>query len=177
MVMPAQMEAIAEEQMQDRERTRQCDSLVTRAHSSDDSFWRRPISTVLKVEHSLVQWLVRDYHRRSLHRALKVAYTSFARLHPQWVASLFDRHFVYHHLLPMLVTASERGTPVTPEDVAERYAAQISCLPTSRARYCAEVMPAAAYFLHLVAAALEDARMTTPSLGIQFASHDLPVLS
>jgi len=38
-------------------------------------------------------------------------------------------------------------------------------------------MPAADSFLHLVAAALKDARMTTPMNGIQFASRDLPVLS
>jgi hypothetical protein len=135
------------------------------------------MSLLLKLEHSLVQWLAHDYHRRSLHSAVSVAYARFGRDYPQWVASLFDDHFVYHHLLPMLISAGEAGVPVTTEQVAARYAEQVSGHPASRDRLRAEVMPAADYFLHLVAAALEDARMTTPATGIQFAPRDLPVLS
>jgi len=124
-----------------------------------------------------MQWLARDYHRRSLRTAVTIAYASFGRHYPEWVASLFDDHFVYHHLLPILITAGEAGVPVITEQVAEQYADQVSDDPTSCDRFRAEVMPAADYFLHLVAAAMEDARMTTPAIGIQFASHDLPVLS
>jgi len=148
--------------------------------SSGDSVWTRPMSFVLKLEHNLVQWLARDYHRRSLHTAVTVAYASFGRAYPEWVASLFDDYFVYHHLLPMLIAAGEAGVPLTTEQVAEQYADQVSGLPTTRDRFRAAVMPAADYFLHLVAAALDDARMTTPtttSTVIQFASPDLPVLS
>jgi len=151
--------------------------MVTPAHLSGNSLWTRPMSIVLKLEQTLVQWLARDYHRRSLSSAVTVAYASFERHYPEWVASLFDHYFVFQHLLPMLISAGEAGVPVTTEQVAERYAAQVSGDPTSRDRFRAEVMPAADSFLHLVAAALKDARMTTPMNGIQFASRDLPVLS
>lgn len=145
-------------------------------HLLGDSVWTRPMSMVLKLEQTLVKWLARDYQRRSLRIAVTVAYASFGREYPQWVASLFDDYFVFHHLLPMLIIAGETGVPVTTEQVAEQYADQVSGSPASRERFCAEVMPAADYFLHLVAAALEEASMTTLTIGIQFASRDLPVL-
>ena len=119
--------------------------------------WSRPMSIVLRLEHALVQRLAQDYRRRSLTRAAAAAYADFAPHYPQWAAARFDRHFVRHHLLPMLA-AAEAGVPVTPQQIAAHYAAQFNLPPAARVRLCAEVMPAAAHFLQRVAAVLEDAR-------------------
>lgn len=181
MLTPLQMEAIAKEQIRDRERALQNEMILKRMRSmgivKGSSLGMRLIAIVLKLERTLMQWLARDYQQRSLHNAVTTAFVRFSSLHPRWVALHFDYDFVTRHLLPMLILAIETGVPVTSEQVAEQYAVQISPFPQLRAHYQTEVMPAAACFLHLVDTALEDTRMTIPATGTQLVSHNLTALS
>lgn len=114
------------------------------------------MNLVMQLERTLVRRLNRDYQHRTLRRAIRRAYVEFARQYPQWVAALFDDHFVMTHLLPMLEAAAASGIPVTAQAVAARWAAQISLLPSSRQQHSARILPAATRFLCLVADALAE---------------------
>jgi hypothetical protein len=105
-----------------------------------------------------MQWLVQSYQRRALRRAVRHAYTAFARAHPNWVAALFDEHFVNTHLLPTLQMAAERGDKVTPMQVAELWARQVSMLPSLRQKHTARMIPAATRFLCMVADNLAESQ-------------------
>ena len=125
---------------------------------------------VTQLERPLVQWLVHDYQQRTLRRALRRAYVEFAQQHPQWVAALFDEHFVLTHLLPMFRDAAATGAPVTAHAVATEWAAQISLLPSARQQHRARILPAATRFLGLVADALGDTGIGRLA-AVQVAAH------
>jgi hypothetical protein len=108
------------------------------------------------LERTTMQWLVQSYERRTLRRAVRQAYTIFARQYPNWVAALFDEHFVNTHLLPILQRAADAGDKVTPMQVAELWVRQVSILPTLRQKHIARVMPAATHFLCMVADTLAE---------------------
>lgn len=109
-----------------------------------------------ELERATMQWLVQSYQRRSLRRAVHKAYLSFARQYPNWVATLFDEHFVNTHLLPLLQNAADAGEKVTAVQAAEVWAKQVSMLPSLRKRHISRILPAATHFLCLVADELAD---------------------
>lgn len=111
---------------------------------------------VTQAERAAMQWLVQSYERRVLRRAVRQAYLRFARSYPNWVASLFDAHFVDVHLLPLLQRAAQTGDKVTPMQVAEAWARQVSILPSLRQRHIVRVLPAATCFLSMVADELAE---------------------
>jgi hypothetical protein len=108
------------------------------------------METFTKLERVVMQWLVQSYQRRALRRAVRHAYQTFARRHPNWVAALFDDYFVRAHLLPMLQSAAEHGEPLTPNQVADQWAQQISTSPARRQQHSARIAPAATRFLCMV---------------------------
>ena len=109
------------------------------------------METLMSLERTTMQWLVESYQRRTLRRAVRHAYINFARTYPNWVATLFDEHFVLTHLLPMLQNAADAGNKVTPQQVAEAWARQVSMLPSLRQKHSARMTPAATHFLCMVA--------------------------
>ena len=114
------------------------------------------MDTFTYFERATMQWLIQSYQRRTLRRAVHQAYVAFARTYPNWVATLFDEHFVNTHLLPLLQRAAEVGDKVTPIQAAELWARQVSMLPTLRQKHIARIMPAATHFLCLVADELAE---------------------
>ena len=121
------------------------------------------METFLTFERTVVRLLTQDYQRRIWHAAVQRAYASFAKRYPEWVATLFDEHFVQTHLLPLLVHASWKAVTVTPEQVARLWAQQISILPTRQQQYAVDVLPTATYFLARVADALTEVDATVSS--------------
>lgn len=115
-----------------------------------------PINT---LERAAMQWLVQSYQRRTLRRAVRHAYTHFARTYPNWVAALFDEHFVNVHVLPLLHRAAEAGEKVTPTEIADLWARQVSLMPSLRQKHMARIMPAAIHFLCMVADALTETQV------------------
>lgn len=105
------------------------------------------METFTKLERAVMQWLVQSYQRRALRRAVRHAYQTFARRHPNWVAAFFDDYFVRARLLPMLQSAAERGEPLSPNQVADQWAQQITSSPTRRQQIRARIIPAATRFL------------------------------
>lgn len=114
------------------------------------------MDTLMVLERATMQWLTQSYQRRTLRRAVRQAYLTFARTYPNWVAALFDEHFVNTHLLPHLQRAANRGEKVTPAQVAELWARQVSMLPTLRQKHMARIIPAATHFLCMVADELAE---------------------
>lgn len=121
---------------------------------------------LMNFERATMQWLVQKYQRRTLRRVVRQAYAHFARKYPNWVAALFDEHFVNNHLLPLLHTSIERGDKIQAWQVAELWANQISLLPSQRQQHRAAIMPAATRFLCLLADALAESQVVggAPSL-------------
>ncbi len=108
------------------------------------------MNTFQSFERATIQWLVRRYQRHTLNRAATRAYRNFARQHPQWVAALFDEHFIFTHVLPLLQKAASTGEKVTPMQVAEIWAKQISVLPKMRQNHTARMTPIAGNYLSRV---------------------------
>lgn len=109
------------------------------------------MNTLLNVERMIVQWLNRDFQRRALRTALRDAYASFAKQHPEWTVNFFDEHFVQSKLLPLLERAADEAVTVTPDQVAQLWVKQFSLLLTRQRQHLATVMPIAAHFLALLA--------------------------
>jgi hypothetical protein len=109
------------------------------------------MDTFVYLERATMQWLVQRYQRRTLRRAVRAAYVTFARTYPNWVAALFDEHFIHTHMLPALHHAAERGETVTARQIADLWVRQVSILPTLRQKHSARVIPVATHFLCMVA--------------------------
>jgi hypothetical protein len=114
------------------------------------------MSTFMYLERATMQWLVQSYQRRTLRRAVRQAYVTFAHHYPDWVAALFDAHFVNTHLMPLLLKAAGAGEKVTPAQVAELWARQVSMLPSLRQQHMTRMIPAATHFLCMVADELAE---------------------
>lgn len=108
------------------------------------------MDTLMYLERATMQWLTQSYQRRTLRRAVRHAYGVFARTYPNWVAALFDEHFVNTRLLPLLHQAAQAGAKVTPTQVAELWVRQVSIFPTLRQKHSARIIPAATHFLCMV---------------------------
>lgn len=117
------------------------------------------MDTFTSFERASMQWLVQSYQRRTLRRAVRQAYVNFARRYPNWVATLFDEHFVNAHLMPLLQRAANAGEKVTPAQVAELWAKQVSMLPSLRQQHTARMIPAATHFLCMVADELAETQV------------------
>lgn len=124
------------------------------------------MDTLAELERATMQWLVQRYQRRTLRRAVRHAYAKFARRYPNWVAALFDEHFVNTHLLPLLQDAAQRGDKVSAGQVADQWVRQISLLPAQRQKHRAAILPVATHFLCLLADELAAAQVggKTPML-------------
>ncbi len=109
------------------------------------------METFMHLERNMMQWLVQRYQKRTLRRAVTLAYRAFANRNPQWVAALFDEYFVLTHVLPLLQNAAKSGDKVTPLQIAELWARQVSMLPSMRQQHTARMMLAATHFLCMVA--------------------------
>lgn len=117
------------------------------------------MNTFMYLERATMQWLVQNYQRRALRRAVRQAYITFAYRYPEWVAELFDAHFINTHLMPMLLRAADAGEKVSPLQVAELWARQVSMLPSLRQQHIARMIPAATHFLCMVADELAIAQV------------------
>jgi hypothetical protein len=119
------------------------------------AWWRLVVTAILPpLERATVQWLAQNYQRHTVRRAVSQAYRIFAHHHPQETAALFDEYFVRTHLLPLLQRAATTGEKVTPVQVAELWARQVSVLFTSRQQHIACTIPTATHFLSILADAL-----------------------
>jgi hypothetical protein len=86
--------------------------------------------------------------RREFRRALDRAYAAFARRHPAWVASLFDRHLLTSTLEPVLYEGHRRGAPPAPAVLARAWAEQFGPASAGRqGRRAFEALAVAADFL------------------------------
>jgi hypothetical protein len=129
------------------------------------------MDSVNQIERSIMKWLVQNYQRRTLRRAVHQAYAAFARTYPDWVASLFDEHFVTVHLLPLMQRATETGDKVTAAQVAELWSQQVSMLPTRRHKHSTRILPIAAHFLCMVADELAQTQVgRTPTQLVETAA-------
>lgn len=117
------------------------------------------MSTFKYLERATIQWLVQGYQRHTVRQATIQAYRTFARQYPQWVAALFDEHFVLTHLLPLLQKVSSTGEKVTPLQVTQLWARQITVLPSMRQKHMVKMMPAATAFLYMVADELAETQV------------------
>ena len=80
--------------------------------------------------------------------ALKRAYASFAGYYPQWVASLFDDHFLSHGAASLLAGYVRDGSLPQPIELALAWDEQLGPVtPAVRERRIAELTPVAADFL------------------------------
>ena len=113
----------------------------------------------MSLERATMQWLVQRYQRRTLRRAAQQAYLEFARKYPNWVAALFDEHFVDNHLLPLLHNSAEQGEKVGARQVADLWVRQVCLLPSQRQKYSAAILPAATHFLCMLANALAESQV------------------
>ena len=114
---------------------------------------------LMRFERATMRWLVDSYQRRTLRRAVHQAFSTFARAYPNWVATLFDEHFVNHKLLPLLHSAAQGGDKVTARQVAELWACQVSMLPSLRQKHIARIVPAATHFLGMVVDELAETQV------------------
>jgi hypothetical protein len=94
--------------------------------------------------------MVFRHQQRTLQAALRCAYAEFARRYPEWVASLFDEHFVKLHVLPILRSAGALGRPAPAALVAYAWAAQLNNSPARQRELAAGALPVATQFLNLV---------------------------
>jgi hypothetical protein len=79
---------------------------------------------------------------------VRTAYQRFAQQHPNWVACLFDYHFLTHRAAPLLDQFARRDTPPSAFDLAKTWDEQFwPAEMTIRTRRIAELMPAAEDFL------------------------------
>jgi hypothetical protein len=117
------------------------------------------MDTMMHFERAVMDWLVKRYQRRTLQRAVRQAYVTFARTYPNWVASLFDEHFATVHLLPLMQRSAEMGDKVTATQVAELWARQVSMLPGQRQKHSARVLSIATHFLCMVADELAETQV------------------
>jgi hypothetical protein len=114
---------------------------------------------VTYFERMAMQWIVQSYQKRTLRWAVRKAYRSFARQYPHWVAALFDEYFVLTHVLPRLQQAVQTGDKVTPIQIADLWAKQVSMLPTLRQQQMARIVPATIHFLGMVTDALAETKV------------------
>jgi hypothetical protein len=91
------------------------------------------------------------------------AFTEFAKLHPQWAASLFDLHFLQHRGVAVVLARSRGDYPDSPLDgdsrrlreLAEAWVSQWGFGQERSAQLVDNALPACATFLKLFDAELQ----------------------
>jgi hypothetical protein len=68
------------------------------------------------------KWISEGNRSLDIRLALSVTYQTFARRYPQWAASLFDEHFLIHHVTPLLERSIRESTPLDPTEIADAWA-------------------------------------------------------
>ncbi len=101
--------------------------------------------------------------------ALKKAVLNFSSLHPDWAAACFDEHFLLVHALPPGQGTLEGLAKATPEELADAWFAHIRVSPASRQWWLQDLIQAAADFLGLYNAELQE--------SAQVLDADLQVVS
>lgn len=93
----------------------------------------------------------RSWFNAPAEQALERAYSAFAERYPEWVAALFDRHFLSKRLRLLL-----RGNLTLPGAtvLALWWADHLGLSEPSRTRWAQEITPAAAFFLEALRAEL-----------------------
>jgi hypothetical protein len=112
------------------------------------------MKTLLPIRNFIMtRWAQRN-ERRLIKQATHMAYSRWAKSHPEWVVAFFDEHFVTYHVAPMLTTAIEGQHPLDPHALAVRWADQLHFTAARRQGLIATLLPALADFLTLFRAEL-----------------------
>ena len=94
--------------------------------------------------------LLKQYRlQRAVQTALDRAYAVFAQRHPEWVAALFDEHFLVHRVAPLLHAAHARQAYFTPRTIAQAWAAQLG-MREEQHKLIARCIPVAGDFIRLL---------------------------
>lgn len=92
----------------------------------------------------------RIWHRRALKRAIRSAYTIWAKSYPQWENACFDKSFVLGKALPILSRFIDGEPGVGATDLVHAWAAQLRRSPLRLKLLSMELAPVARDFLRLV---------------------------
>lgn len=114
----------------------------------------RGMDTIVRMERAIMNWVGRDYRRRMIRAAIRNAYALFAQQHPQWVAVLFDEHFLTERAAPLWRRYQNEGALPTPLELAVLWGEQVNTSPELKHRHVGEMKLAAACFLALLATEL-----------------------
>lgn len=114
------------------------------------------------VAETVRAWLGRDLQRLAFQVALSRAYSTFARRHPQWAASLFDEHFLARGAAPFLAGCLTRNKSADPAEMAAAWADQLGPDDHTRRQRIGELTPVAADFLGWFKAELRARREFQP---------------
>jgi hypothetical protein len=105
-------------------------------------------------------------HSHSARQAVAAAFATFARRHPEYVASLFDEPFLQSRVAPLLA-APGGAAALTPEWLAGAWAAQFAGRGLS---ILAAALPVAADFIAILERALTPAAPTLSTLQLTEAA-------
>jgi hypothetical protein len=117
-------------------------------------FKERRMNTILRIERAVMHWVGRDYRRRLIRTAVANAFARFAVEHPEWVAVYFDQHFLAGRAASFWRRYVQEGDLPTVHELAVAWSGQINTTPEMKRRHIAEMKPAAACFIELLAAEL-----------------------
>ena len=117
----------------------------------------------------ILDWLKERKLQLKRTAALKKAVLNFSSLHRDWAAACFDEHFLLVHALPLGEGTLEGLTKVTPEQLADAWFAHTGVSRAIRQRWVGALTQAAAYFLGLYNAELQETS--------QFLDADLQAVS
>lgn len=106
--------------------------------------------------------------------ALERAYARFAESEPEWAASLFDRHFVAHHVAPILLEGSSDGPETAAADIARAWAEQWNFGSDLVDRSAKRSMPAAKSFLEQLCAVRAEMKA---SYSVSLPDYCVPQVS
>jgi hypothetical protein len=86
--------------------------------------------------------------KRSIRKSVLNRYRTVARQHPQWVAALFDEHFVITRMIPMLEKAAGRGEILSAAEVANEWSSQLNLKESSQRELEVELTPLVAQIIY-----------------------------
>ena len=104
----------------------------------------------------ILDWVKVHNRRKQMSVALRRAERKFARIHPDWTASCFDEHFLFHHALQIGEQTPGGLSRAAPDMLAEAWFGQVGFGQAIRQRWVGELTLAAADFLLLYAAELQE---------------------
>lgn len=122
-----------------------------------------------RKQHVFADFIATYQQRRMVRIAIGRAYNTFDRKHPQWTASLFDRHFIGQTVALWLTTAQPMYKVLTPHLLAAAWAAQLCAQPDRQRALTADCLSVAAEFLQLLQGELE----TMPTILPIFVQNNI----